>query len=124
MPTVYVDLSMINGQAKDLLDVNQFQKLSVREQASVIMASMLYLGKKDELGQPLYPITLWIACDLDRPDGRQLLLNALTYLKSHTHARLGLLVGLLYFWETRTKRSGELYRSKNSHLEHSIIDRE
>ncbi|CAF3651747.1 unnamed protein product [Adineta steineri] len=91
MPTIYVDLSMINGQAKDLLDKNKFQTLNVREQASVIMASMIYLGKKDELGQPLYPITLWVACDLDRPDGRQLFLNALTYLKSHTHARLGLL---------------------------------
>lgn len=97
MPTVYVDLSMINGQTQDLLDSNKFQTLSGREQASVIMASMLYLGKKDELGQPLYPITLWIACDLDRPDGRQLFLNALTYLKSHTHARLGLLVGYSYF---------------------------
>lgn len=93
MPTVYVDLSMTNGQAKDLLDVKTFQTLSVREQASVIMSSMIYLGKKDELGQPLYPITLWIACDLDRPEGRQLFLNALTYLKSHTQARLGLLVG-------------------------------
>ncbi|UJR13905.1 hypothetical protein I4U23_000911 [Adineta vaga] len=91
MPTVYVDLSMINGQAKDLLDAEKFQTLHVREQASVIMASMIYLGKKDELGQPLYPITLWIACDLDRPDGRQLFLNSLLYLKSHTHARLGLL---------------------------------
>ncbi|CAF4517585.1 unnamed protein product [Rotaria socialis] len=90
MPTVYVDLSMINGQTEDLLDAKKFQTLSVREQAGVIMASMIYLGKKDELGQPLYPITLWIACDLDRPDGRQLFLNALTYLKSHTHARLGL----------------------------------
>jgi UDP-glucose:glycoprotein glucosyltransferase len=95
MPTIYVDLSAINGQAKDLLDVKKFQNLSVREQASVIMASMIYLGKKDELGQPLYPITLWIACDLDRPDGRQLFLNALTYLKSHTQARLGLLVRLI-----------------------------
>lgn len=92
MPTVYVDLSMINGQASDLLDVKKFQTLPVREQASVIMASMTYQGKKDELGQPLYPITLWIACDLDRQDGRQLFLNALTYLKSHTQARLGLLV--------------------------------
>ncbi|CAF4566618.1 unnamed protein product, partial [Rotaria magnacalcarata] len=73
MPTVYVDLSMINGQTKHLLDAKKFQTLSVREQAGVIMASMIYLGKKDELGQPLYPITLWIACDLDRPDGRQLL---------------------------------------------------
>jgi UDP-glucose:glycoprotein glucosyltransferase len=96
MPTVYVDLSMINGQGKDLLDVNKFQTLSVREQASVVMASMIYLGKKDELGQPLYPITLWIACDLDRPDGRQLFLNALTYLKSHSQARLGLLVCILF----------------------------
>jgi UDP-glucose:glycoprotein glucosyltransferase len=94
MPTVYIDLSMINGQGKDLLDANKFQTLSVREQAAVIMSSMIYLGKKDELGQPLYPITLWIACDLDRQDGRQLFLNALTYLKSHTHARLGLLVCL------------------------------
>lgn len=92
MPTVYVDLSMINGQGKDLLDAKKFQTLPVREQAAVIMSSMIYLGKKDELGQPLYPITLWIACDLDRPDGRQLFLNALTYLKSHTQARLGLLV--------------------------------
>ena len=92
MPTVYVDLSMINGQGKDLLDAKKFQTLTVREQAAAIMSSMIYLGKKDELGQPLYPITLWIACDLDRPDGRQLFLNALTYLKSHTQARLGLLV--------------------------------
>ena len=91
MPTVYIDLSNINGQANDILDKSKFEKLTVREQASVIMASMLYLGKKDELGQPLYPITLWIACDLDRQDGRQVFLNALTYLKSHTHARLGLL---------------------------------
>ncbi|CAF5031882.1 unnamed protein product, partial [Rotaria sp. Silwood1] len=91
MPTIYIDLSMINGQTKDLLDSKKFQTLSVREQASVIMASMIYLGKKDELGQPLYPITLWIACNLDQYDGRQLFLNALTYLKSHTHARLGLL---------------------------------
>ncbi|CAF1343716.1 unnamed protein product, partial [Rotaria sordida] len=91
MPTIYIDLSIINGQTNDILDSKKFQTLSVREQASVIMASMIYLGKKDELGQPLYPITLWIACNLDRPDGRQLFLNALTYLKSHTHARLGLL---------------------------------
>ena len=92
MPTIYIDLSITNGQSNDLLDINKFQSLSIREQASVIMASMIYLGKKDELGQPLYPITLWIACDLDKPDGRQLFLNALTYLKSHTHARVGFLV--------------------------------
>lgn len=92
MPTVYVDLSVVNGQAKDVLDASKFQSLSVREQAAAVMASMIYLGKKDELGQPLYPITLWIAADLDRPEGRQLFLNSLLYLKSHTHARLGLLV--------------------------------
>ena len=92
MPTVYADLSMINGDSKDLDDLDKFRTLSVREQAGAIMASMIYLGKKDELGQPLYPITLWIACDLDRPDGRRLFHNALTYLKSHTQARLGLLV--------------------------------
>ena len=92
MPTVYVDLSMIHADARDLLDVKKFQTLSVRQQAATIMASMIYLGKKDELGQPLYPITLWVVCDLDRADGRQLFLNALTYLKSHTHARMGLLV--------------------------------
>ncbi|CAF1081741.1 unnamed protein product [Adineta ricciae] len=91
MPTVYIDLSMTDGQAKDVFDAEKFRTLSVREQAAVIMSSMIYLGKKDELGQPLYPITLWIACDLDRPEGRQLFLNALLYLKSHTHARLGLL---------------------------------
>jgi UDP-glucose:glycoprotein glucosyltransferase len=99
MPTIYVDLSVINGQGKDLLNINKFQNLSVREQASIIMASMIYLGKKDELGQPLYPITLWIACDLDRLDGRQLFLNALTYLKSHSHARLGLLAS--FYSESR-----------------------
>ena len=92
MPTVYADLSVTHGDNLALTDANKFQSLTAREQAGAIMASMIYLGKKDELGQPLYPITLWIACDLDRPDGRQLLLNALTYLKSHTHARLGLLV--------------------------------
>lgn len=94
MPTIYADLSFTNGDAALVNDVNKFQTLTSREQASAVMASMLYLGKKDELGQPLYPITLWIACDLDRPDGRQLFLNALTYLKSHTHARLGFLVKL------------------------------
>ena len=92
MPTVYIDLSIVNGQAKDVLDATKFQSLTVREQAGAIMASMIYLGKKDELGQPLYPITLWIACDLDRPEGRQLFVNSLLYLKSHTHARVGLLV--------------------------------
>ena len=92
MPTIYADLSMTNADGKDLLDVEKFRSFNVREQAGTIMSSMIYLGKKDELGQPLYPITLWIACDLDRPDGRKVFLNALTYLKSHTHARLGLLV--------------------------------
>jgi UDP-glucose:glycoprotein glucosyltransferase len=116
MPTVYVDLSVLNGQAKDLVDIEKFQSLSVREQAAVIMASMIYLGKKDELGQPLYPITLWIACDLDRPDGRQLFLNALTYLKSHTHARLGLLVCLII--ELRIGRHFSVQRGAYAEIKH------
>ena len=92
--TAYVDLSMVNNRTKSSLDIKKFRTLSLREQAGIIMNNMIYLGKKDELGQPLHPITLWIACDLDRADGRRLFFNALTYLKSHTHARLGLLVSI------------------------------
>ncbi|CAF0760777.1 unnamed protein product [Didymodactylos carnosus] len=87
----YVDLSFLHGNALNLYDLETFLKLSVREQAASIMAHTYYLGKRDELGQPLYPITLWLACDLDRLDGRLLFTNALIYLKSNTHARLGLL---------------------------------
>uniref|UniRef100_A0A670ICQ0 UDP-glucose ceramide glucosyltransferase-like 1 n=1 Tax=Podarcis muralis TaxID=64176 RepID=A0A670ICQ0_PODMU len=37
----------------------------------------------------VYPGTIWIVADFDSPDGRQLLSNALKYLKTSSHVQLG-----------------------------------
>uniref|UniRef100_A0A8D2L931 UDP-glucose ceramide glucosyltransferase-like 1 n=1 Tax=Varanus komodoensis TaxID=61221 RepID=A0A8D2L931_VARKO len=37
----------------------------------------------------IYPVTIWIVADFDKPDGRQLLSNALKHLKTSSHIQLG-----------------------------------
>ncbi|XP_069103600.1 UDP-glucose:glycoprotein glucosyltransferase 1-like [Argopecten irradians] len=70
-------------------DVDKFRNLNSKAMTSVMTQNMKYLTRKDE--DMLRPVTMWVVCDLETPEGRDLLYSALKQLK-HTHdMRLGVI---------------------------------
>ncbi|XP_053166108.1 UDP-glucose:glycoprotein glucosyltransferase 2 isoform X2 [Hemicordylus capensis] len=73
------------------LDVNDFSTFSFLDSPDktiFVSENMKYVSKKEE--DVIYPVTMWIVADYDKPDGRQLLANALKHLKTSSHMRLGI----------------------------------
>ncbi|XP_067149542.1 UDP-glucose:glycoprotein glucosyltransferase 2 isoform X2 [Apteryx mantelli] len=73
----------------DVQDFSTFSFLDSQDKSAVISDDMKYLTKKDE--DILYAVTMWIIADFNKPAGRRLLSNALKYLKTSRHTRLGIL---------------------------------
>uniref|UniRef100_A0A8B9QEK0 UDP-glucose glycoprotein glucosyltransferase 2 n=1 Tax=Apteryx owenii TaxID=8824 RepID=A0A8B9QEK0_APTOW len=71
----------------DVQDFSTFSFLDSQDKSAVISDDMKYLTKKDIL----YAVTMWIIADFNKPAGRRLLSNALKYLKTSRHTRLGIL---------------------------------
>uniref|UniRef100_A0A670IC80 UDP-glucose ceramide glucosyltransferase-like 1 n=1 Tax=Podarcis muralis TaxID=64176 RepID=A0A670IC80_PODMU len=69
----------------DTNDFSTFSFLDSQDKTFVISENMKYVTRKDVV----YPGTIWIVADFDSPDGRQLLSNALKYLKTSSHVQLG-----------------------------------
>ncbi|XP_072850795.2 UDP-glucose:glycoprotein glucosyltransferase 2 [Pogona vitticeps] len=72
----------------DTSDFSTFSFLDSQDKTFVISENVKYVTRKDE--DIIYPVTMWIVADFDKPDGRQLLSNALKHLKSSSHAQLGI----------------------------------
>ncbi|KAJ6660860.1 hypothetical protein lerEdw1_017017, partial [Lerista edwardsae] len=72
----------------DTNDLSTFTFLDGQDKTFVVSESMKYVTKKDE--DIIYAVTIWIVADFDKPDGRQLLLNAMKHLKTSSQVRLGI----------------------------------
>lgn len=72
----------------DTNDLSTFSFLDGHDKTFVVSENMKYVTKKDE--DIIYSVTIWIVADFDKPDGRQLLLNAMKHLKTSSHIRLGI----------------------------------
>uniref|UniRef100_G1K9V9 UDP-glucose glycoprotein glucosyltransferase 2 n=1 Tax=Anolis carolinensis TaxID=28377 RepID=G1K9V9_ANOCA len=72
----------------DTHDFSTFSFLDSQDKTFVVAENMKYVSRKDE--DIIYPITIWIVADYDRPDGRQLLLTALKHLKTSSHVQFGI----------------------------------
>nr|XP_060625468.1 UDP-glucose:glycoprotein glucosyltransferase 2 isoform X2 [Anolis sagrei ordinatus] len=72
----------------DTHDFSTFSFLDSQDKTFVVTENMKYVSRKDE--DIIYPVTIWIVADYDRPDGRQLLLTALKHLKTSSHVQFGI----------------------------------
>uniref|UniRef100_A0A670ICN1 UDP-glucose ceramide glucosyltransferase-like 1 n=1 Tax=Podarcis muralis TaxID=64176 RepID=A0A670ICN1_PODMU len=74
----------------DTNDFSTFSFLDSQDKTFVISENMKYVTRKGTFYEDVvYPGTIWIVADFDSPDGRQLLSNALKYLKTSSHVQLG-----------------------------------
>uniref|UniRef100_A0A670ICF8 UDP-glucose ceramide glucosyltransferase-like 1 n=1 Tax=Podarcis muralis TaxID=64176 RepID=A0A670ICF8_PODMU len=83
----YLNFASPSGKPKYTNDFSTFSFLDSQDKTFVISENMKYVTRKDE--DVVYPGTIWIVADFDSPDGRQLLSNALKYLKTSSHVQLG-----------------------------------
>ncbi|XP_048350418.1 UDP-glucose:glycoprotein glucosyltransferase 2 [Sphaerodactylus townsendi] len=72
----------------DMEDYSTFSFLDSQDKTVILSENMNYVTKKDE--DVVYAVTMWIVADFDKPEGRQLLSNALKYLKTSSHIQLGI----------------------------------
>ncbi|XP_054830766.1 UDP-glucose:glycoprotein glucosyltransferase 2 [Eublepharis macularius] len=72
----------------DLEDYSTFSFLDSQDKTVVVSENMNYITRKDE--DIIYAVTIWIVADFDKPDGRQLLSNALKHLKTSSHVQFGI----------------------------------
>ncbi|KAF3825711.1 hypothetical protein GH733_006538 [Mirounga leonina] len=66
----------------DVEDFSTFFFLDSQDKSAVIAENMYYLTQE---------VTLWIIADFDKPSGRKLLFNALKFMKTSVHSRLGVI---------------------------------
>ncbi|XP_062982125.1 UDP-glucose:glycoprotein glucosyltransferase 2 [Elgaria multicarinata webbii] len=72
----------------DTNDFSTFSFLDSQDKTFFVSENMKYVTKKDD--DVIYPVTIWIVADYDKPNGRQLLSNALKHLKTSSHIQLGI----------------------------------
>ncbi|XP_062620063.1 UDP-glucose:glycoprotein glucosyltransferase 1-like [Saccostrea cucullata] len=72
----------------DTLSLDSLYQKSSGEITAVMARDMKYLTRKDE--ESLFPVTVWVVCDLETPKGRELLYSAIKQLKHSYDMRLGL----------------------------------
>ncbi|XP_007441084.1 UDP-glucose:glycoprotein glucosyltransferase 2, partial [Python bivittatus] len=72
----------------DTNDYSTFSFLDSQDKTFVISENMNYVTRQDDA--LIYPVTIWIVADYDKPDGRQLLSTALKHLKTSSHIQLGI----------------------------------
>ncbi|XP_078695179.1 UDP-glucose:glycoprotein glucosyltransferase 1-like [Branchiostoma floridae x Branchiostoma belcheri] len=83
-----LDLTTQPGSAP-LADSAAFSRLSSNQMAATLANSMKYLTKKDEF--VTRPVTMWVVCDMESTEGRQLLYDAIKHMKSSNTVRIGVL---------------------------------
>ncbi|XP_045667046.1 UDP-glucose:glycoprotein glucosyltransferase 2 isoform X3 [Ursus americanus] len=73
----------------DIEDFSTFFFLDSQDKSAVIAKNMYYLTQEED--DVISSVTLWIIADFDKPSGRKLLLNALKFMKTSVHSRLGVI---------------------------------
>uniref|UniRef100_A0A452VMW8 UDP-glucose ceramide glucosyltransferase-like 1 n=1 Tax=Ursus maritimus TaxID=29073 RepID=A0A452VMW8_URSMA len=73
----------------DVEDFSTFFFLDSQDKSAVIAKNMYYLTQEED--DVISSVTLWIIADFDKPSGRKLLLNALKFMKTSVHSRLGVI---------------------------------
>ncbi|KAL8598827.1 hypothetical protein ACOMHN_015406 [Nucella lapillus] len=86
-PSSYLDLTE-NMDGSSLDDADTFALLNSREMAAVVAARMKYLTKRDE--EAVRAVSLWVVCDLETAEGRELMYSAIKHMKASSELRLGL----------------------------------
>ncbi|XP_039963772.1 UDP-glucose:glycoprotein glucosyltransferase [Bactrocera neohumeralis] len=89
----FLDFSGI--EYKDLTNIQDLAQLSNRDMTATLLSNIKYFGAKhatERIGNyELNFLTIWIIADIEQPEGRELLANALNYLKSGSSVRIGFL---------------------------------
>ncbi|XP_076453817.1 UDP-glucose:glycoprotein glucosyltransferase 1-like isoform X2 [Babylonia areolata] len=86
-PTSHLDLTEnMDGQSVD--DPDTFALLSSREISAAVADRMKYLTKRDE--EAVRAVSLWVVCDLETPEGRDLMYSAIKHAKASSDLRLGI----------------------------------
>ncbi|CAH1245599.1 UGGT1 [Branchiostoma lanceolatum] len=83
-----LDLTTQPGKAP-LADSAAFSRLSSNQMAATLANGMKYLTKKDEV--VTRAVTMWVVCDMEAAEGRQLLYDAIKHMKSSNTVRIGVL---------------------------------
>ncbi|XP_059489463.1 UDP-glucose:glycoprotein glucosyltransferase isoform X2 [Neocloeon triangulifer] len=86
--TKYLDMS---GKSVESLEnwQSKFHLLNPQDKTSRIISEVKYLTYKDAAST--HPLTLWVATDLETPEGRELLYQSLENLDSSSYIRLAFL---------------------------------
>ncbi|XP_078310602.1 UDP-glucose:glycoprotein glucosyltransferase 1-like [Crassostrea virginica] len=71
----------------DSLTLDSLYQKTAGEITAITARDMKYLQRKDE--ETLIPVTLWVVCDVETPEGRELLYSAIRQLKHSHEMRLG-----------------------------------
>uniref|UniRef100_W8AWU6 UDP-glucose:glycoprotein glucosyltransferase n=1 Tax=Ceratitis capitata TaxID=7213 RepID=W8AWU6_CERCA len=86
-------LDFTGNEYKDLPNVRDLIQLSNRDMTAVLLGNIKYFGGKhatERIGNAkLNFLTIWVVADVEQPEGRELLANALRYLKSGSSVRVG-----------------------------------
>ncbi|CAH1780753.1 unnamed protein product [Owenia fusiformis] len=83
----FVDFTK-NTDASRFESPDQFSKLSPQEMTSVMAQNMKYITRKDE--ESIRSMTTWVVCDVETPEGRELMYSAIKQMKNSNDVRLGL----------------------------------
>ncbi|XP_056004849.1 UDP-glucose:glycoprotein glucosyltransferase 1-like isoform X3 [Ostrea edulis] len=73
----------------DSLSLDSIYQKSSGEITAIMARDMKYLTRKDE--DSLHPVTVWVVCDVETPQGRELLYSAIRQLKHSYEMRLGII---------------------------------
>lgn len=85
----YLDVSGV--PCNNIEDVSALAQLSNTEMTATVLANIKYFGAQNVQllnGNKLHFLTFWIVCDLNKNTGKQLLYNALKYLKENKGVRV------------------------------------
>lgn len=85
-PAAHLDLTE-NMDGSSLDDAETFALLNSREMSAVVAARMKYLTKRDE--EAVRAVSMWVVCDLETPEGRELMYSAIKHAKASSELRLG-----------------------------------
>lgn len=88
-------LDFSGKEYKDLTNVQDLAQLSNRDMTATLLSNIKYFEVKhatERIGNyELNFLTIWIIADIEKPEGRELLENALNYLKFGSSVRIGFL---------------------------------
>ncbi|XP_053954514.1 UDP-glucose:glycoprotein glucosyltransferase [Anastrepha ludens] len=88
-------LDFTGNEYKDLTNVRDLAQLSNRDMTATLLANIKYFSSKhatESIGAvKLNFLTIWVVADIEQADGRDLLINALRYLKSGSSVRVAFL---------------------------------